>query len=267
MTETSPSRSTSQPTTVPDGGPLAGPAVVEGNEKPRATLVERGIDGRVKMLESTPEEAAVEKLDLSDEERKAVNAVFARRAAKLDAFVMDNIDLLTKFGQAEGTGDKGDQIKLLLEAAGKLEWMWKNGPLEKQVRAALPIERRGEFDRLLTEFWAAIVADRKSITKEDGTKPNKVEVTLGVKLENVGKEIERAAERTFGSGELIYRKAMEGIELEPEQSEKIRPIWSDFWERTKGEATEPQNVALVFKILPILTEPQRARFIKNLKGF
>ncbi len=249
-----------------DGGALAGPTVLEGKEKPRATLVSRGIDGKVKLPDTTPEEAAADLIDLTKDERKAVVAVIAQRSKKMEDFVMENLDLLTKFGQAEGSGDKADQIRLLLEAAGKLEWVWQKGPFEKQVRSAIPVAKQGEFDRLLTEFWGAVVADRRAVVKEDGTKPNKVEVMIGAKLESVGKEIERAAQRAFGSGELIYRKAMEGIELSPDQAEKIRPLWDDYWERTKGEGGEPQNVAMVFKILPLLDKEQQARFIKNLKA-
>ncbi len=248
------------------GGALAGPKVLEPGEKPRPTLVERGIDGKVKLPDTTPEEAAAELLDLTKEQRKAVDAVIAQRSKKMEDFVMENLDLLTKFGQAEGSGDKKDQIKLLLEAAGKLEWVWQKGPFEKQVRAALPVDKQGDFDRLLTEFWGAVVADRRAVVKEDGTKPNKIEVMVGAKLESVGKEIERAAQRAFGSGELIYRKAMEGIELGPDQAEKIRVLWDDYWQRTKGEGSESQNVAMVFKILPLLTKEQQARFIKNLKA-
>lgn len=259
-------QSNASPAQPADGGALAGPTVLEGSEKPRATLVSRGIDGKVKVPETTPEEAAADLIDLTKEQRKAVVAVIAQRSKKMEDFVMENLDLLTKFGQAEVTGDKRDQIKLLLEAAGKLEWVWQKGPFEKQVRAALPVAKQGEFDRILAEFWAAIVADRRAVVKEDGTKPNKIEVILGAKLESVGKEIERAAQRAFGSGELIYRKAMEGIELNPDQAEKIRLLWDDYWERTKGEGGEPQNVAMVFKILPLLTKEQQARFIKNVKA-
>src|SRR5262245_23289957 len=151
---------------------LAGPKVAAPRAPDRPSLLERGVDGLVKPADPTAEQAAAALLTLDDSTKEAVDAAFGRRAKALDDFVLGNLDLLVKFGAAEGGGNKKDQLLLAYEVYRKLEHLWKDGPLEKQVKALLPEGQAAEYDRLLREYWKAYVADRRKIVKPDGQHPN-----------------------------------------------------------------------------------------------
>src|SRR5262245_10923172 len=78
----------------PEKESLAGPRVAEKPAK--QTLVHRDFNGELVPLDSTPEEAAIEMLKLSPDERTAAEAVLLERSRGIDAVVADNIPLLLR---------------------------------------------------------------------------------------------------------------------------------------------------------------------------
>ena len=184
----------------------------------------------------------------------------------LDTFVAENLDLLGQFEPAEAAGDKWAQLALAYKAYLKLEALRTAGPLEDQVRAAIPEDQRPGFDALLKEYWAALVKEKRRTKKPDGKLPSRIEVMAGAKLESLGKEVERSFKRISDSGELIFQYLMKGISLRPDQATKLRELAHDYAQQTRMEATDKQNGAFFMLILPILDEEQRKQFVKNVKG-
>ena len=243
--------------------PLAGPRIVAA---PHTTIIERGFDGLVKPAEPTPEEAVLDLLSLSDAERAATRAVLVDRARVLDAFITNNIPLLTQFGVAAGTGNKKDQAALAYAALLKLKPLTDAGPLQDQIAAALSSENAARFETILKDYWDAYVADRRRVRKPDGTFPNRLEIMAGAKLESLGREGERAFKQMLGGGDLIYEYLFKGVDLRPEQAGTLREMVADFAQRTKGEPTNQQNVALFFRIMAVLEGAQKQRFATNIRG-
>jgi hypothetical protein len=243
---------------------LAGPAVREEEAAPRS-LVVTGFDGFVRRPEVPVEFAAAELLALDDGARAAVDAIAAERALLLDEFVSTNLNLLTEVETASNTGDGLEMLALGQRAWRELEPLRAKGPLSDRVRAALPEGQRAEYDRLLLEYWNAVIAEGKRSKKPNGRTPGRYEIIAEERMESFGREVEQAFARVLRSGQLVYRLLLDGIELRPEQAEKIRGMIAQFVERHGVDAPEKEWAVLGVGIAAHLTPEQMVRFAENVK--
>jgi hypothetical protein len=245
--------------------PLAGPTVsVRASDGP--TIVERDAVGAVKLPEPTPEEAAIRVIDLEPAARARVERVLTRRSLVLDEFVLDNIDLLTRFGQAEASGNKVDQFILLDEAGRRLGPLWKQGKLADRLREALPESRRADFDRVLREFWAELVRDRQAKPNDQGQRRSAFEILIEARLQTLGQELQSAFQRAEKSGELVFRVLFKGIELTDDQRARARELIGAHVETYGDAAGDKENAALFFALQGMLTTDQKRLLVTNVKG-
>lgn len=268
--QTPPSSPAPVPTETPaPADPLAGPTVIDSKDI-RPSLVQSDFDGRIKLVDGSPEEAALKLLKLDDEQSRAANAVFAERARLLDEFVADNLLLLGQMDTADKAGDKKTQGALIVKALQELRPVLDKGKLEDRIAESLPPDRQPEYRALLKEYWGAIVKDRREKAQPDpaknGKKPGRIEILAQAKLETFGKEIERSFQRIEQSGELAFRYIFKGITLTPEQRGKIRELFTLHAQQTKGNATDKENGELFLAVLPHLTPEQAKAVMKNIKG-
>lgn len=245
--------------------PLAGPRV--NNAAPtRASIVTHSFNGEVQPAEPTPEEAAARLLDLSPQERAAVDGVFARRAAGIDRVIEQNYTLLLLLGTAGQSGDPRQTIPLLVELARVLRPVLGAGQLEDQVAAVLPEASRARFREILTDYWRAYGRDRRRHPKPDGTRPGRYEIMLSARLESLGREGERAFQRLLMSGDLIFLILFKDITLDADQSEYMRGLVSAHMEKTRGNATNEENARLFFSIVPWMNQQQREQLMRNINA-
>ena len=244
--------------------PLAGPSVTS-KAKP-ASLVERDFNGAVRRPERTPEEAAIAILTLSDAAKAKVEEVFDRRYQALDAFVAGNINLLTKFGVAFGTGNKLDMAGLGIEAFNKTANLRIGGSLWEQVRAALPSDVAPKFDALMNEYWDAVVAEGRKTKNEQGKERSRFEITTAEKLQIFGHEIEQSFNSQIYSGSLYVNALKAKVNLTQSQRKRIEELTLDFAKRTNFKPTDKDQGQLVIAILAVLDESQRAQVARILQG-
>jgi hypothetical protein len=248
----------------PEAAPvLAGPRV-RAEAPAAATLVEVGLNGEVKRLLTTPEQAALEFLDLDQATRERIDKALAVRARKIDGFVGRNIDLLTKLGNAAGTGDKKDQLRLAAEAAWELRDVLGDGRLFDQVSRELPEAQRERFKALVDGYWDAVVAERSG-----GNKPGRLGrfgVLTDERLKAFGGEIERSFRRMVSSGDLFYQYVEGLVTLDEDQARVIREASARFAERGGDDASEETKREFFLSVLFVLTEPQREAVLKKFRG-
>jgi hypothetical protein len=252
----------------PTPPPLAGPKV--GVPAPRATLVELDLQGRVRIPEEPPEEAALALLGLDRpdapraqrEAHARAREILARRARILDEFVVGNIPLLNMLNTSR---DERERFLLILEAGRRLAPLTRDGTLREQIARCLPDEDRVRFGALLDEFWSAVVRERRTVRRPDGKRPGRIEILAQVRLESLGREIERAFRRIVESGELLYRSATRGLTLTPAQRRELREI-SAVFARLGDGGREDEKRRLFTRALLVLDVEQRPKFIRNLKG-
>ena len=248
----------------PERPPLAGPAVAE----PAASnppLVAYDFAGKLRRTEVPPEVAAAALLELDASARSAIEGALAQRAAILDAFVRENLDLLTKVGTASATGDKLDLLGLGQQAYTELQPLREQGSLQAIIRAALPADAAARFDALLDEYWRAVVREGRSTLGENGKPRSGFEVVIEERFASLGREIERSFERQLRSGDVLFAYLTEGITLRPDQEARIRQAVADVVERHDVEASKPAQALLGASILAYLDPEQGAAFIARVK--
>jgi hypothetical protein len=243
--------------------PLAGPRAIA--PAPSATLVVYDFTGRLRRPDIPPEAAAAALLALDDHARAAVEAALARRAAILDAFVRENLDLLTQIGTAGATGDKLDQLGLAQLAYTKLQPLRSQGTLQEVIRAALPTDAAARFDAALDEYWRAVVREGQREPGENGNPRHGVQAVIEERLRTLGREIELSFERQLRSGDILFSYLTAGLQLRPEQAVRIRQAVADVVERTDVESDKRAQALLGASILAYLDPQQAAAFILKVK--
>jgi len=257
----------------PQPGDLAGPKVTSKANAAATALLKRDFTGSVVMPERPPEEIALEALGLdgpgaSPADRESLpkaQAVLTKRARILDEFVVGNVPLLTKLGNAAGGNDPLDKLALASQAYSALAPLREGGTLQEQVKRTLTPEAGKRFDATLAAFWQAYTAERVKTPKPDGKLPSKFEVLAGARLESLGREIERSFMRVQTSGELIYRLATEGMRLRDDQSAALRRIAAEFAAAQVKGAEAEVGRSMFMNALSTLDEEQRPTFIRNLR--
>src|SRR5687768_7619267 len=91
--------------------PLSGPAIAARVERP--TLVSYDMQNRLRDLEAIPEQAAFGLLKVDGETRERVEVVFAARAARIGAFVVEHLQEFGELDTASKAGAKLDATIML----------------------------------------------------------------------------------------------------------------------------------------------------------
>lgn len=245
--------------------PLSGPRVVDRDESSgKPTLVAHDFDANVIRPEATPEEAAVRLLSLNADSKDQIEKLLRERMIIVDKFVATNLDLLTKFGNAEATGNKLDQAMLLAQAAQKLAPLWKRGPLSGEIEKHLTDDTKPEYERLLNEYYTAV---RDETRRNTGEKKPLWTIRIDERLKALGREIERSFKRQLYNGEIIFQYVTPKLNLRPEQEARIREVCAKFAEELNGnDATKAQQVRFVLELGKALDPDQRRVLGKLLKG-
>jgi hypothetical protein len=256
----------------PLGGPRQ-PALSNPDAPP--SIVRTGEMGLIERTAQPPEAIAVERLTLSEQAREKAMAVLARRANILDTFVAENLDLLTKFATAAATNDRADQLRLLSEGAGKLRPLLLDRPLAAQLRDTLPEDQTNRFGVMLEDYWDAVVGEVQATERaaaqalgEKGAAKvrSRFAIITEERLKGLGREIEAAFQRQIASGDLIYRVATRGVDLTGEQSAAIRELCREYAERTKGNASNQDNVQLFLRIASLVDVDTQVKMIRNVQA-
>ncbi len=257
----------------PDPDPvLGGPKATEGTVGD--TLIARDFDGKVKRLDVTAEEAALEHLDLDKDARARIDRILAERAALLDKIVADNLLKIVDAYNAVQAGQKDEARAIYTEILLQTGDLRDRGKLGEELKTAMTPEQADHFDRLRREYWEAIVREDvdAAIASTPGIPPKgsykdalRREVALAV-----GQEIKRSYERQAAARADQLQEFVDALALTPEQQGKIKTILTDDFQRvqsnkTPGKRTPVQAMALVRSIAAELTPEQREALGKYIR--
>ncbi|MFN0131344.1 MAG: hypothetical protein ACKVW3_02235 [Phycisphaerales bacterium] len=244
-----------------EGAALAGPKV---SERSTTTLIERDFAGKVKRLDTPPEEASLALLDLDEATRAATTRILNERAAIMDGIVRDNIDLLLKFVTARQGGDRAAIVSLLGEFNAKLEPLRARGELVDEIHDALPPAMRGRFTTLVTEYRKAVTDEAAGEAKTKGERARPRAAAMRERLADLGLEVKRSYERLIGAGQRDFEALIEELQLAPEQETKVRNLAQEYVQKTKGKPTPAQQRQLVTSIMAHLTPEQNKVLLSKL---
>jgi hypothetical protein len=239
--------------------PLAGPRIAERAARP--TIVQRGVNGELKQPEGSLEEAAVAQLKLEGDPKAKVEAVFATRALALESFIEDNFDLMVRL-VGSGSAPGKEKLALAWEALQKFKPVTEPGPLDAQVRSALPENKAREFDRLMKEFYNAAVADDKATPKPKG----RIGIILEERFKSLGRELEAAYKRCERSGAVLYHYLFDSIGVTPEQEKHLRSLCATYAMGGLDDKDKKAQGVMFANVVQVLTPEQAAALGRKFKG-
>lgn len=243
-----------------EADPLAGRRVETALEK--VTLVERDFQGKLRPPEPTALEAAVAKLKLAGDERERVDKVLLDRSRLLETFVEGNLDLLTRFNGFENSANGREKFFLVIEAYEKLAPLREHGPLDAQLRGAMSPDNAARFDRLLREYWNALVQEDHKEPKPKG----RIGVVAGAKVKDLGKEIEAAYHRSERSGGVLFGYLFKSMKLTDDQSKRLHELCANYSMGGLDNKDKTTQTAFFVAATQVLEPDQRKVFVKRLKG-
>ncbi len=255
---------------------LSGPKVQTPQTKD--SLVERNFEGEMKQLQIRPEVAAIEKLDLSDDEKQGVERVMQKRAALVERALYDNMALFLEVqglrqSGAVGPNASGDESTRRKGREKMLEMQEKVQPLlhprlSDTLASELTPEHREQFLAMLKEHAEESAAtnerDASSQPRRAAGGPRSAErVELGNTLREMARALSSIVEERRGRTEELLRT----VQATPEQEEKIRAAVRDVGSVADGPNASPERRAEIMrKVMEILTPEQRQALIASRRG-
>lgn len=257
----------------PPADPLRGPRVQPADAGP-PTLVERGFDGSMSLLEERPETAALKRLTLSDAERKAVDEILAQRGANVQSVLSEHTALFLEL-QGARQGNDREAIRRLMpqfrEAAAEL----LTPPLRERLATALTPQNAEELNRLVDDYLRQMPvqgarqpgqpvpeageAGRAPLARARPDRSGqRMEINLTIR------EMARAVSGIVSDRCERTDAMLKAIGATPEQESKIHAILRDG--SGVGQPTEEQRAQRMRRIMNELTPEQRAAWLKAARA-
>ncbi|MGH7133602.1 MAG: hypothetical protein ACREJO_16855 [Phycisphaerales bacterium] len=245
---------------------LGGPRVVD---KPAKTsLVERDGGGKLVRLEVRPEQAALDLLGLTRAEREPADKVLAERMVKVSQLLKDNQALFAKIQTARQGGAKPQEIAPLMREFRPIALPLIEKPLGEQVAATLPEAKRADFQRLVTEYVQAAMAEEaanRAAAGGDGAMPGarpsgappvpQQRVEMNLLLREMGGVLRTIVKERREQTEELVR----AIDATPGQQAQIQAITRDTKYGEGFERTPQQMGDIKRRIDAVLTPEQRQK--------
>jgi len=245
---------------------LRGPTVAQ-REKP-ATLIKRDMNGQLERPEARPEQAALELLGLTPEQRKNADAVLVARYAKVTTLLRENWDLFQKLQTARQAGAKAEEIRPLMREFRPVAAPLLSPGLEEQVAGALPEEKRAEFRRIVDEYKAVSAAEapaRARGGRESASRaPAAPRAAERIEINLLLREMARALKGIVDERREHMDAFLRAVDATPEQEAKIREMTRAAAEASRkggaiGEPSREERDATWRKIMDVLTPDQRGK--------
>lgn len=254
-----------------DDATLRGPKVEQPSSKP--SLVERNFEGDMKQLQTRPELAALEKLDLSAAEKQGVERVMSARTALLERTLYDNMALFLEVQGLRQSGAIGPNASGDAETRRKarekmVEMTEKLQPLltprlADSLAAELTAEHQEKFRAMLKEF-----ADESTANERDASRQQRPAARAGRSAEraevgNTLRELARTLASIVDERRARTEELLRTVQATPEQEEKIRSIVRESAAPGGPDASPTLRAERLQKIMAVLTPEQRQALIQS----
>lgn len=243
---------------------LSGPRLQEAAQE--RTLVRFEFSGNLRRLDRTPEEAALNALNLPAGARDEVDEIVLTDQTALDECVRADIGILALLQNARQAGNKPEAAALVAQLADRLDGAV--GPMRSRDRLAraLPETERREFQRMIDEYWRAVVLDEMQQAANRKEKMTLAQARVRITLNAASNEIRRAFERRCSPRENILEQLVEALSPSAAQNEKVRKPIEAVAERTKSKPNSRDLFELSVRVVPALDASQRLTWSRFLLG-
>lgn len=240
----------------PAEAPLAGPRVQTPTPAAR-TLVRRGFNGDVEVLDVEADVAAIDLLDLSSEQRDHFDRLRTERSAIFSRAIRENFDLLTQFGSIDAKAQPAEFAALLRRTGEALAEYRSRGTMMREMGPHLTPPQRAEARALVAEY---IRARAESIRRETGGEVSAAELFIRIRVETLGRMAESAIRSAVAMGAAVFEDIAARLQLTPEQKERVQKIFEPIAvQELQGREVAPLvKLRAFFEIAQLLTKEQMA---------
>jgi hypothetical protein len=247
----------SQPETEPEPAVLEGPSI-EADARREATLVR---------LDTTPEQAALELLDLNPSVRERVDTILAERMAIFDQTVIESLDLISRFESAKALKNTQAMRETLGVFMGRLAPLVQRGPASMELARAMPREQAKRFQAFIKKYHKAVLADEKRLAQRERRKFHPIEVALKARGDELGQEIERSIKRSAAMADAGFDMLLQSLELDPEVEAMIRSRTLEFVQKVKFNPTKEQEDGFMAQLFLDLDRESRVKIMSGILKF
>lgn len=246
------------------GGALLGGPSVDESEK-RTRVVEAGLGGSMMMEGVRPEVAALDALGLSERDRAGLERVLAERAVIVDRVVRGRLDDLTRIEPAMVNRDFVTVWSIYSSLHAALEPLWARGPLADELRRALPAAHRAEYDRVLGEYEAELVARERAKAEASGEQFSPIGLQIQRHFHALQAEIAAAVERTVESGAAFIEPLLDSAGISEPGRAVVRAGFMELMERAGPEPSELEIGIAIQGVLVDLNADDRLRLVAAIR--
>jgi len=245
----------------------AKPMAPAASPSPPASILDHDeATGLVRRPEVNPAEAAVNKLNLTAEQRRQVDIILRERAKSLDQFTRDNLKDLVRLHTAVQSGLPETTRALLIELQGKSDLLKRLGRLPQELAPALNDQQKRELQRMVSQYWQERIREETVAAETRGERLNLQAFMNSEQLFFVGMELKRSYERVFGGAMLDFTTLLSSLKLSPAQAERVREAAGAALDpQTAGRMSPGEKARAFFEVYARLTPDQREIVLAQLR--
>jgi hypothetical protein len=254
--------------------PAAEPAPAAAQPTQPLTLIKQDpVSGMILRLSTTPEEAALELIQLTPEEKAAVDKALAERAAILDKTLSSNIGTLLKSQGLRKDDNNQERMQALVELHKQAkvpldEYNKQNGTLLVQLQKILAPEKFTTVSTLVSDYRNALFAQAsatfRTSTEKDEAK-RQAQIRGMETMMAFGFEVGRSYDRQIAAKESQLEAILKKVGATPEQEQKIGALTAQH--RANAANATPLQRREFFKTVFIeLDDRQKLVFLSELYG-
>lgn len=235
--------------------PLAGPVVAAAASAETRSLVRRGFNGEVAILPVEADEAAIELLDLSPQQREQFDQLKAERGAIFSQAIRENLETLMKFAGVNPKEQPAEFLELMRTIGQALGTYRQRGTMLREMSSVLTAAQRREVRSLVAEY---VQARTEAIRREAGSDLPAGEVMVRMHFETLGEMAKASIESAVAMGTAEFELIAQRLRLTPEQKTGIEKIFEPIAiEELQGKAVSPiVKVRAFFQVSHLLTDEQ-----------
>lgn len=243
---------------------LAGPRLTQEAEE--RTLVRFEFNGNLRRLDRTPEEAALDALNLSAAARDRADDALKLRQTALEEFVRSDLGILLVLARARQAGTKAEAPALVADFTERVEAVNAPERLRDVLARSLPENERREFQRMIDEYWRALVLDEAQQAKLRRENLSLFQARLRIELNTTANELRRAFERRCRARDGTVDQLADRLELRADQESKVRTPLQELIEKSRSRPSPRELYDLTNRVLPQLDPYQRRVWSEVLLG-
>jgi hypothetical protein len=238
---------------------LGGPSV---KDREVTSLVRMDMNGKLVRLDVRPEQAALDLIVLEPETRERARAAVERWKEAVAQHLVDNVELVVQYTDANRAGDKAGAKKAGDELFERFDAAKRRDPVVEYLEGVLTPDELARLRGIVDEYWEALITAEIGGKKDQDRDKVQRRLSMGMfQGEAVAaygaffKPLERKVEAVFTA-----------VDPTPEQREAIRDAAVRYVREGRLHPGDEERHALARRVYDALDEERRVKLIAAAVG-